>query len=84
MNSHQQAIEACHMSLFPTRDSLLEVIQQAESQAPVTREEVFALLMTYHNTLLAQLETADERPDRTDPPRLQVLDGGLGATARQH
>lgn len=41
------------MSLFPTMDSLDEVIALAKYKHPQdTSNEVVGLLMTYHNTLL--------------------------------
>lgn len=44
------------MPLFPTMGSLEEVIDFAESKLPITnRNDINALLMTYHNTLLSQL-----------------------------
>lgn len=44
------------MNLFPTMGSLQEVVELAESKIPVTsRNEMISLLMTYHNTMLAQL-----------------------------
>lgn len=44
------------MSLYPTRDSLTEAIQEIEQSAPLrTPNEIFAALMLYHNSLLAQL-----------------------------
>lgn len=50
------ALRAVPMSLFPTMGSLQEVVELAESKLPIiSRNEMFSLLMTYHNTLLAQL-----------------------------
>ena len=44
------------MALFPTLGSLQEVVDFADSKLPITdRNEMFSLLMTYHNTLLKQL-----------------------------
>lgn len=41
------------MSLFPTFSSLEEVLELAESQLPiVNKNDLHALLMSYHNTLL--------------------------------
>ena len=41
------------MSLFPTMDSLDEVIALAKDKHPQdTSNEVVGLLMTYHNTML--------------------------------
>ncbi len=55
-----KALEACHMSLYPTHDSLVEAIEYIEAQAPIEPTEVFALLMRYQNTLLAELAKAGE------------------------
>lgn len=50
------------MPLYPTYDSLSQAILAIESQAPLTTpNQVFVALMTYHNTLLAQLEREHER-----------------------
>lgn len=44
------------MTLFPTMGSLQEVHDFAEAQLPIlTKNDISNLLMTYHNTLLAQL-----------------------------
>jgi hypothetical protein len=44
------------MALFPTLGSLQEVVDFADSKLPITdRNDMFSLLMTYHNTLLKQL-----------------------------
>jgi hypothetical protein len=41
------------MSLFPTLGSLQEVADLADSKLPITsKNELFSLLATYHNTLL--------------------------------
>ena len=49
-------VHPMHMSLYPTMDSLTEAIKYIESQVPLnTPNEVFSLLMVYHNTLLKQL-----------------------------
>ena len=45
------------MSLYPTLGSLAEVIQMADSKMPVShRNEMFAILMVFQNTLLKQLK----------------------------
>lgn len=50
-------IRVVHMNLFPTMDSLNEVVAVAKLQLPViTEQALVTLLMTYHNTLLAQLK----------------------------
>ena len=44
------------MSLYPTLDSVTEAITFIEAQVPLnTANEVFGLLMIYHNSLLKQL-----------------------------
>jgi len=49
-------IRAVTMSLFPTLGSLQEAVELAESKIPViNKNEMFSLLMTYHNTLLKEL-----------------------------
>ena len=42
-----------YMSLFPTMDTVLEAIRFIESQCPIQNpNDMFPLLMMYHNTLL--------------------------------
>ncbi len=55
-----KALEASHMSLYPTKDSLVEAVEYIEAQAPIEPNQVFALLMIYHNSLLAELAKAGE------------------------
>lgn len=44
------------MTLFPTMGSLKEVMDFAESKLPITdKNDLHSLLMTFQNTLLAQL-----------------------------
>ena len=46
-------IRAVPFTLFPTLGNLQEVIDLAESKLPITnKNELFALLYTYHNTFL--------------------------------
>ena len=41
------------MALFPTLGSLQEVVDLANSMLPITsKNDMFSLLMTYHNTML--------------------------------
>jgi hypothetical protein len=48
-------LRAVHMPLFPTLGSLQEVVDYADSKLPITdRNDMFSLMMTYHNTLLKQ------------------------------
>jgi hypothetical protein len=52
-NNTQPPILAVHMGLFPTLGSLQEVVDLANSMLPITsKNDMFSLLMTYHNTLL--------------------------------
>jgi hypothetical protein len=49
----QPQLRAAPMGLFPTFGSLQEVIDFADSKLPITdKNDLFSLLMTYHNTLL--------------------------------
>lgn len=44
------------MGLFPTLGSLQEVVDLAKSKLPIADEnEMFSLLMSYHNTLLKEV-----------------------------
>ena len=53
------ALRAVPMSLFPTLNSLQEVVELAESKVPVhCKNEIYSLLMTYHNTLLNEVNNA--------------------------
>ena len=50
------ALRAVPRGVFPTMDSLQEVVDYAESKLPVTsKNEMTTLLMLYHNTLLKVL-----------------------------
>lgn len=51
----RQGINACHMSLYPTKDSLIEAIEYIEAQAPYQPQDLFPLIMIYHNTLIQEL-----------------------------
>ena len=52
-NNHAPPLRAVPMTLFPTLGSLEEVVEYADSKVPVgSRNELFCLLMIYHNTLL--------------------------------
>lgn len=55
-----KAIQASHMSLYPTKDSLVEAIEYIEAQAPYSAKDLFPLLMTYHNSLIKALCDAGE------------------------
>lgn len=50
-------LRAVKMPLYPTYASLTEAILAIESQAPLsTPNQVFIALMSYHNTLIDQIE----------------------------
>lgn len=45
------------LSLFPTRDSVAQVVAEAKAQLPITEEnKLVALLQMHENTILAQIE----------------------------
>ena len=47
------ALRAVAMGLFPTMNSLQEVMDYAESRIPISsKNELTGILMMYHNTLL--------------------------------
>ena len=49
----QPQLRAVPMGLFPTLGSLQECVDFADSKLPITdKNDLFSLLMTYHNTLL--------------------------------
>lgn len=49
----QPNIRAVTMNLFPTMDSLQSAVDFAESKLPIKdKNEMFSVLMIYHNTLL--------------------------------
>lgn len=52
----QDLLFPASMPVFPTAGSLKEVLELGESQLPITnKNDLNALFMTYHNTLLAQI-----------------------------
>ena len=53
----QPLLRAVPMTLFPVAGSLQEAVELASSKLPITdKNELFSLLMIYHNTLLSQLK----------------------------
>ncbi|MFC7412991.1 DUF6833 domain-containing protein [Larsenimonas suaedae] len=49
-------------SLYPTKDSLSEALAYLEGQLPITHSnELYPLLMIYHNTLLKTLGISETR-----------------------
>jgi hypothetical protein len=55
-SNSQPQLRAVVMPLFPTLGSIQEVVDFSESKLPITdKNELFSLLMTYHNTLLKEV-----------------------------
>ena len=45
------------LGVFPSLDSLIEVVELGNSKLPITsKNDLFILLMVYHNTLLKELK----------------------------
>ena len=62
----QPALRAAPMSVFPTMESLQSVIDLANSQLPVqTPNVMLGLLMSYHNSLLYQVECVKDACKKT-------------------
>jgi hypothetical protein len=56
----QAHIHALPMSLYPTMESIQEVINLAESKLPITdSNEMYSLLMTFQNTLIKYLTSKE-------------------------
>ena len=54
--STQAGTHPAHMNLYPTMESVVEAVKYIESQVPITSaNEMFSLLMMYHNTLLQEM-----------------------------
>lgn len=48
-------------SVYPTMPSLDTVILKAYSELPITdKNQLYAIIMVYHNTLLAELESNED------------------------
>ena len=53
-------VHALSMGIYPTMESIQEVIQLAESKLPITdSNEMYSLLMTFQNTLIKYLTTKE-------------------------
>ena len=53
----KKIVKPIYMSVYPTMDSLQEVVDKACASLPIKyRNELIALLMTYQNTLLKELK----------------------------
>lgn len=58
-NQVQPLLRAVPMTLFPTFGSLQEVIDFSKSKLPLKDEnELFSILMSYHNTLLKEIHAS--------------------------
>jgi hypothetical protein len=56
-DSLKPPIRAVTMEVFPTMDSLRDVVELGYTKLPLTdRNELYSLLITYHNTLLHTLQ----------------------------
>lgn len=52
----QPSLRAVHVAMFPVMGTLQEVIDHANAQLPILDKNVLhGILMSYHNTLLAQV-----------------------------
>ena len=60
LGDKQAHVPALPMSLYPTMESIQEVIALAESKLPITdSNEMYSLLMTFQNTLIKYLTTKE-------------------------
>lgn len=60
LEGKQAHVHALSMSLYPTMESIQEVIALAESKLPITdSNEMYSLLMTFQNTLIKYLTTKE-------------------------
>lgn len=63
IESSKPPIRAVKMGVYPTLGSLREVVELGNINLPITdQNELYSLLMTYHNTLLQQI-TQDRNHD---------------------
>jgi hypothetical protein len=55
-------VNAMKMSIYPSMNSVTEAISFIESQVPVqSKNEMFSLLMMFHNTLLKELTNVPQQ-----------------------
>lgn len=60
-NAQPKTVGTEPMTLYPTLGSLQEVVALANSKIPIgNKNEVYAILMTYHNTLLQELNRSTQ------------------------
>lgn len=56
-NKQEPQLRAVSMGLVPTMESLNDVLALAKSKLPITcPNELTTILLTYHNTLLKELQ----------------------------
>ena len=61
INRNNASLRTQQMSLFPTLGSVKEAMELMESKLPITsKNELYALLMTFQNTVLVQAQEAKE------------------------
>lgn len=72
--NNKPPIRAVPMEVFPTADSLREVVELGFSKLPIAdQNELYSLLMSYHNTLLQELRSTknhhvnDQQPTPRSP-----------------
>lgn len=59
-SNDKSALRAVVRPLFPTMDSLQDVVDLAKAKFPVEQHnDLLSLLFTYHNTLLAQVQCTE-------------------------
>jgi hypothetical protein len=57
MSNLQPPIRAVPLMLYPAMGTLREVVDYADSKVPgISKNEMFSVLMTYHNTLLKVIQ----------------------------
>lgn len=55
-------VNAMKMSIYPSMNSVTEALSFIEAQVPVqSKNEMFSLLMMYHNTLLKEIHNAPKQ-----------------------
>lgn len=60
LEGKQDALRVLSMGIYPTMESIQEVIALAESKLPITdSNEMYSLLMTFQNTLIKYLTTKE-------------------------
>ncbi|GEK52384.1 hypothetical protein [Vreelandella venusta] len=66
-------LHACHMSLYPTKDSLVTALSDIEQELGTEQtKRIFPLIMSYHNTLLMEV-SKQVANDPIGPPPAAAL-----------